>query len=53
MTNFILVIDIVNGVCLRLPGVLESKHYSSDQIELAGRLIAQNLGGRYSHWGDA
>lgn len=53
MTDIIIVINIAPGVRLRIPAVLESKHYSTDEIIRAGELMAKKLGGTYSHWEDA
>lgn len=53
MRAFVLVVDILPGVRLRLPGELEAKHFHSDAITEAGLLAAKALGGRFSHWEDA
>lgn len=50
MTNIVFVLALINGVTLRIPAQWESKHYSADDCDAAGELLAKQLGATLLYW---
>ena len=51
--KFVLVIELVAGVRTRVVVELDYKVAGHDALRVSGELVAEKLGGRFSHYEDA